>query len=103
MRFNELELKKTFRKHSGNELKNLTPEEEISINILNFIHAIHLNRQDFYNSLFATKYYGDLEMAFNKESGCLIGHCRAIVKNENRVIDYLFTENGYELLSDVVK
>lgn len=103
MRFNELELKKTIRKHNKNEFKNLTVEDEISINILNFIHAIHLNRQDFYNSLFATEYFGDLEMTFNKEAGCLIGHCRAIVKNENRVIDYLFTENGYELLGDVVK
>jgi len=49
MRFNELELKKTLRKHSKNEFQNLTVEEEISINILKFIHTIHLNRQDFYN------------------------------------------------------
>lgn len=103
MRFDELELKKTIRKHSRNNFKNLTVEEEININILNFIHTIHLNKQDFYSSEFGSKYFGDLEMNFNKEAGCLIGHCRVVIKNENSVIDYLFTENGYELLSNVVK
>ncbi|CAB1253066.1 hypothetical protein CLOSBL3_12589 [Clostridiaceae bacterium BL-3] len=38
-----------------------------------------------------------------KEANCLIGHCRTIVKKQNRVIDYLFTENGYEHLKEVIK
>ncbi len=103
MRFDELELKKIMKKHSKSNFKNLTIEEEISINILNFINTIHLNKQNFYISKFSTKYFGDLEMTFDKEAGCLIGHCRVVIKKENREIDYLFTENGYELLSDVVK
>ena len=99
MLFNEIELKKLMKKDIG----SLSVEEEISINILNFIRCIHLNNQDFYTAIFDTKYFGDLPMTFKKETNCLIGHCQVVVKDENRVIDYLFTENGYELLSDVVK
>ncbi len=40
-------------------------------------------------------------MTFKKEVNCLIGHCQVVAKDKNRTIDYLFTENGYELL-DVV-
>jgi hypothetical protein len=42
-------------------------------------------------------------MIFKKDPGCLIGHCKVIIKAESRIINYLFTENGYELLEDVVK
>lgn len=42
-------------------------------------------------------------MTFKKDSESLIGHCRAFIKNENKVIDYLFTENGYELHNDNAK
>ncbi|MCC9293538.1 hypothetical protein LN736_01440 [Clostridium sp. WLY-B-L2] len=99
MLFSEAELKKMI-KHG---LKKITLEEEIKFNILNFIHCIHLNRQDFYKASFDSKLFGNIEMTFKKEANCLIGHCRTIVKKQNRVIDYLFTENGYEHLKEVIK
>jgi hypothetical protein len=99
MRFSELELKRIIDK----EYTNMSIEEEITFNILNFIHCIYLNGQDFYSESFNTQFFGDLEMTFRKSGCCLVGHCQAIIKKENRVIDYLFTENGFELLQDVVK
>lgn len=48
-----------------------------------------------------TQYFGDREMTFKKEANCLIGHCRVSFKDEDKVIDYLFTENGYELMSEI--
>ena len=99
MRFSEIELKKIIDKG----FKNITLEEEITFNILNFIHCIHANKQDFYSESFNSQLFGDLEMTFKKSGCCFIGHCQAIVKTENRIIDYLFTENGFELMQDVVK
>ncbi len=99
MRFNELELKRQIKKG----LDNLTPEEEINLNILNFIHTIHMNKQDFFSSTFDSHFFGDVEMTFKKRPGCLIGHVRAIIKKENRIIDYLFTDQGYELLGDLLR
>ena len=99
MLLNEPELKKLMKK----DIDSLSIEEQISINILNFIRCIHLNKQDFYSTRFDTKYFGDLPMTFKKKSNCLIGHCSVTIKDENRVIDYLFTENGFELMQDVVK
>lgn len=99
MHFSEIELKKMVDKG----FKSISAEEEIAFNILNFIHCIHLNKQDFYSESFNSQYFGDLEMTFKKSGGCLIGHCWVFVKKENRVIDYLFTESGFELLQDIVK
>lgn len=76
-------------------------ENEIELNLLNLIRVIHLNGQDFYSQSFGSQYFGDLEMTFNKKSNCLIGHCRAEYKKEGIVVNYLFTENGFELV-DVV-
>ena len=98
MRYSELELKRLFNK--GHE--NLTIEEEIAANILNFISCIHLNKQDFYNESFDSQYYGELEMSFTKKSKCLIGSCRVYIKKQDKIIFYLFTENGFEELKDVV-
>jgi len=99
MRYSELELKRLF----GKEHTNLTIEEEIAANILNFISCIHLNKQDFYSDSFNSQLFGKLEMNFQKAGNCLIGHCQVVIKNEGQVSDYLFTENGFELLSDVMK
>lgn len=99
MRFSETELKRIL--HKG--INNVTFEEEIAFNILNFIHCIHLNNQDFYSQAYNSKFFGDLEMTFKKGEGRLIGHCQAIIKKENKVIDYLFTENGFEKLKDVMR
>lgn len=97
MKYNELQLKKMMKKG----FDNLTVDEVISIDILNFIRTIYLNKQNFYSARFDTQYFGDREMTFNKEENCLIGHCRVSFKDEGKGIDYLFTENGYELLSEI--
>ncbi|QQE74983.1 hypothetical protein KDJ56_03275 [Brevibacillus composti] len=99
MKFNELELKKLMKK----DFNALTIEERIQVDILNFIRTIHLNKQDFYSVSLDSKYYGDLPMTFKKNANCLIGHCRVLIKDENRYYDYLFTENGYERLNDLLK
>jgi len=44
MKYSELELKKM------NKMGDLTIEDKIKFNILNFIHTIHLNNQDFIDS-----------------------------------------------------
>jgi hypothetical protein len=94
-----LELTKRMKKGT----QNINTEEEIGLNILNFIRCVYLNNQDFFRESFDSKYFGDLEMTFKKDSESLIGHCRAFIKNEYKIIDYLFTENGYELLNEFVK
>ncbi len=99
MKYNELQLKKMMKKG----FDNLTEDEGISIDILNFIRTIHLNKQDFYSARFDTQYFGEREMTFKKGANCLIGHCRVSFRNEGKVIDYLFTENGYELLGEIIK
>jgi len=99
MLFSELELKRMVDKG----FENISVEDEIKFNILNFIHCIHLNKQDFYSSCFDSHMFGDVEMIFKKEANSLIGHCRVNIKKENKVIDYLFTENDFELLQDVVR
>ncbi len=98
MRYSEIELKRLLNK--GHE--NLTTEEEIAANILNFISCIHLNKQDFYSESFSSQYYGELEMDFQKKANCLIGSCRVHIKKQDKILFYLFTENGFEELRDVV-
>ena len=83
--------------------KNLTIEDEITFNLLNYIDCIHSNGQNFYRESFDSKYFGDLEMTFTKSGNCLIGHCRVIDKKKNMIYDYLFTENGFEMLYNVIK
>ncbi|GAB6180374.1 hypothetical protein JCM14036_16930 [Desulfotomaculum defluvii] len=99
MRFSEIELQKI----SNKGFKNITLEEEITFNILNFIHCIHLNKHDFYKESFDSQLFGNLDMTFKKSGNSLIGHCQVIIKNKNRIMDYLFTENGFELMQDVLK
>lgn len=82
--------------------QNESIENEIKLNLLNFIRVIHLNEQDFYSQSFSSQYFSDLEMTFKKNSNCLIGHCRAENKKEGIVANYLFTENGFELIEDVL-
>ncbi|KAF1084781.1 hypothetical protein SPSYN_01951 [Sporotomaculum syntrophicum] len=99
MKYNELELKKLMKKG----FDNLSLDEQISIDILNFIRIVYLNKQDFYASRFDTRYFGAVEMTFSKPANCLIGRCRVSLKDEGKAIDYLFTENGFELLNGIVR
>jgi len=97
VRFSELELKRIIDKG-----KNMTTDEEIAFNILNFIHCIHLNKQDFYRESFNSQLFGDIQMTFQKDADSLIGHCLVNIKKDEIVLDYLFTENGFEFLLDIV-
>ena len=56
MKFSELELHRLM--NIGPE--NLTIEEGITFNSLNFIRCIHLNGDDFYSFSYDTIYYGDI-------------------------------------------
>jgi len=78
-------------------------EDEIHFNLLNFIRVIHLNQQDFYSAAYNTQYYGDLEMEFMKEPNCLVGYCRATDNSNGLIYEYLFTENGFEPLENVLE
>ena len=99
MLYTEFELKRLLKKG----YKSMTVEEEITFNILKFIHCIHLNCQDFYRAFFDSKFYSDLDMIFKKDPNCLVGYSRAIDKKRNKTYEYLFTENGFEMLYNVVK
>jgi hypothetical protein len=98
MQYSRMEIQRLMNKGS----KNMTIEDEIHINLLNYIDCIHLNKQKFNYESFDSKYFGDLEMTFKKDPSCLIGHCRTIDKKMNIVYDYLFTENGFEKLYMVI-
>jgi len=99
MRYNEFALKKLMKK----EFDDLSLDERIAVDILNFIHIVYLNKQDFYSARFDTQYFGDVGMTFTKQANCLIGFCRVSLKAEDKVIDYLFTEHGFELLNEIVR
>ena len=99
MLFDELELNRMEKRG----FKNIDVHDEIKFNILNFLHCIHLNKQDFFRNSFNSQLFGDLEMTFKKKPNSLIGHCKVFIKAENKEIIYLYTENGYELLDDVLK
>ena len=99
MLFDELELTRMVKRG----LKDIDVQDEIKFNILNFIHCIHLNKQDFFRNSFNSQLFGDLEMTFKKKPNSLIGYCKVFIKADNKEINYLYTENGYELLDDVLK
>jgi len=94
-----LELKKIVE----HGFKNITIEDEIKFNILNFIQCIHLSKQNFYETSFDSKLFGDLQMTFKKDASSLIGYCKVVIKRENRIEEYLFTDNGYEKLNEIIK
>lgn len=98
MRYDELWLNKIIAK--GHE--NFTVDDKITFNILNFIRSIHLNKQDFYSESFNSRFFGDIEMTFKKSENSLIGHCKVHLTKENRIIDYIFTQSGFEELEDVL-
>lgn len=80
----------------------ITTEKETELNILVFINTIHLNKQDFYASYFDSHLYGDVELSFKKEKDCLFGYCLTTFKNNGRIIEYIFSEHGFEKLDSVV-
>ena len=77
-------------------------EERIAINILNFIDTIHENGLDFVDEPFNSRFFGDLEMTFQKQRGQVVGLIRVLIKATDETRCYIFTENGYKLLDDIL-
>ena len=95
MKYSELELKNML------ENGNLSIEEQVKFNILNFIRTIHLNEQDFIQESYHTEFYGELPMIFSKRAGQVMGLVTVKVANEER--EYVFNDCGYELLDDLLQ
>lgn len=95
MKYSEVEVKRLLKS------KNLSLEDQVKVNILNFIRTIHLNEQDFIESSYGSKFFGELPMTFQKKSGQVIGIITATVNGEVR--KYVFNDKGYEELGDLLK
>ena len=81
--------------------KGLNIEEQIQFNILNFIHMIHLNKQDFIEESFGSEYFGELPMTFKKKAGQVVGIITVKIKGEER--KYIFNDQGYEALHSLLE
>lgn len=82
------------------EAIDLNLEDQIKVNILNFIRTIHPNELNFIDSSFNSAYYGQLPMTFKKDSGQVMGLITATVNGEVR--NYIFNDQGYEVLDDLL-
>ena len=80
---------------------NLSTEDLIKVNILNFIRIIHINKQNFIESSYRTEFFGELPMTFQKNAGQVIGLITATVNAEVR--SFVFNDQGYEPLEDLLK
>lgn len=67
MKYSEIAVKKMLK--AG----DLSLEEQIKFNILNFIRTIHLNELDFIESSFGSEFFGELPMTFKKNPGQVFG------------------------------
>lgn len=94
MKYSELELQRMIK--AG----DLSIEDQIKFNILNFIRTIHLNRQDFIQESYDTEFYGELPMTFTKKAGQIMGLIS--VKSDGDERTYVFNDQGYELLDDLL-
>ena len=94
MKYSEIELKRMLK--AG----DLSLEDQIKFNILNFIRTIYLNEQDFIKSSYGTEFYGELPMTFRKNPGQVMGLITATINGEVR--KYVFNDKGYESLEDLM-
>ena len=95
MKYSEIEVKKLLK------VGNLSLEDQVKVNILNFIRTIYLNEQDFIDSAYGTEFFGDLPMTFKKRSGQVMGLITATVNGDVR--KYIFNDQGYEGLEDLLE
>lgn len=95
MKYSEVEVKRLLKS------KDLSLDDQIKVNILNFIRTIHLNEQDFIELSYGTKFFGELLMTFQKNPGQVMGIITATVNGEVR--KYVFNDQGYEELGDLLK
>ncbi|SDH42801.1 hypothetical protein [Desulfosporosinus hippei] len=75
-----------------------SPEEETELNILIFINT----SAEFFDSHYGSHMYGEVELWFEKDAGCLFGYCSATYKENGTIIEYIFNEQGFEELDRVV-
>ena len=61
-------------------------------NILNFIRTIHLNEQNFIESSFGSKFFGETPMTIQKHAGQVVGLITATVDGKLR--KYIFNESN---------
>ena len=94
MKYSEIAVKKMLK--AG----DLSLEEQIKFNILNFIRTIHLNELDFIESSFGSEFFGELPMTFKKNPGQVFGLITATINGEVR--KYVFNDKGYEPLEDLL-
>ena len=94
LKYSEIEVKKMLK--AG----DLSLEEQIKFNILNFIRTIHLNRQNFIESSFGSEFFGELPMTFKKNPGQVMGLITATINGEVR--KYVFNDKGYEALEELL-
>lgn len=95
MKYSEIEVKKLLK--AG----ELSIDDQIKFNILNFIRTIHLNEQDFIEESYDTEFFGELPMTFRKDEGQVMGLITVTVNGEVR--KYIFNDQGYELLEDLLE
>ncbi|WP_407267954.1 hypothetical protein [Radiobacillus sp. PE A8.2] len=74
----------------------LSLEDQIKFNILNFIRTIHLNNQNFIESQFESEFFEELPMTFQKNEGQVMGLITATIDGEVR--KYVFNDLGNEPL-----
>ncbi|ACB86074.1 hypothetical protein [Natranaerobius thermophilus] len=95
MKYSEVEIKRLMK------IKDMSLDDQVKVNILNFIRTIHLNNQDFINSSFGSKFFGELPMTFQKNAGQVMGLITATVDGEVR--KYVFNDQGYEEIEDLLQ
>jgi hypothetical protein len=95
MEYSEIEVNRLL------DTDNLSTEDLIKVNILNFIRIIHINKQNFIESSYRTEFFGELPMTFQKNAGQVIGLITATVNAEVR--SFVFNDKGYEPLKDLLK
>lgn len=67
LKYSEITVKKILK--AG----DLSLEEQINFNILNFIRTIHLNELEFIESSFRSEFFGEPPMTFQKNPGQVMG------------------------------
>jgi len=95
LKYSELAVKKMLK------ADDLSLEEQIKFNILNFIRIIHINNQDFIEASFGSEFFGELPMTFKKNPGQVMGLITATIDGEVR--KYVFNDKGYEELDDILE
>jgi len=95
LKYSELAVKKMLK------ADDLSLEDKVKFNILNFIRIIHINNQDFIESSFGSEFFGELPMTFKKNPGQVMGLITATIDGEVR--KYVFNDKGYEELDDILE